>query len=455
MSQVISPPDIYFNGINFNSSFYVEDTGFTESQANQLYLRKTIQDTATALETFSSGLETTTLKATGTSNILNGLFVRDALTGATNTIYLNPTTPNYPNMSLQSPFNALAIYIESTSNTANILCQSSKTLNVGCSATDVTLNLGTGPRNTAVVHHYSDGDNAVAGSNVHLNNGSGNLSNTAIRNGINSIGAVNLATGSGSSTAISIGTNGATATANRIRIGSVTRQTYLDSDTIAMGALGLTGSGAISIATGTNTAGAQVSIGSTSLSAVNIKGVQTNFETTTLNLNTNGTGNTLIGTSGGSNSITINRPLTIGYAPSAITTSSQLGYTTTDAITLTGAIPNAVVTPIFTAIILPAGVWLITYSLRLRSSGTTTVASYYMWGEDSITVQTPTYAMNAENTAFITDTNGFSNTGTFVVTSTGTTTYNIGIYIAYSGSTIVIDFGLPDFGSVVRRTRIA
>lgn len=58
---------------------------------------------------------------------------------------------------------------------------------------------------------------------------------------------------------------------------------------------------------------------------MNIKGVQTNLETTTLNLNTTGAGNTLIGTSGGSNSITINRPLTVGYNPSAIT-AGQIGY---------------------------------------------------------------------------------------------------------------------------------
>jgi len=330
MSQIISPPDIYFNGINFNSSFYVEDTaGFTESQANALYLRKTITDTATALETFSSGLETTTLKTTGVTNMLNSLLIRDALTGATNTLYYNPNTPNYPFMSLASPFNTLSMYVESGGNTANINCLASKTLNIVGAVNDVTLNVGTGPRTSAVVHHYSDGDNAVAGANVHLNNGSGNLSNTAIHNGINSVGALNLATGSGASTAISIGTNGATATANRIRIGSVTRQTYLDSDILNMGTNGLTGSGAISIATGTNTAGAQVSIGSVSLTALNLKGVQTNVETTTLNLNTTGAGNTLIGTSGGSNSITINRPLTIGYTPPSLTTSTQIGFIST------------------------------------------------------------------------------------------------------------------------------
>jgi hypothetical protein len=182
--------------------------------------------------------------------------------------------------------------------------------------------VGTGTRSTVVVHNYSDGDNCIAGSNVHFNNGTNNLSNTNIHNGAGSGGLVQIGTGATSTTAVSIATRGASST-NAVRIGNVSNTTYLDSDTIAMGVLGLTGSGAISIATGTNTAGAQVSIGSTSLSALNLKGGQTNLETTTLNLNTNGVGNTLIGTSGGSNSITFNRPLTIGYTSAPST--SQIG----------------------------------------------------------------------------------------------------------------------------------
>ena len=68
MSQVITPPSIYFNGINFNSVFYAQDTtggGLTTSEANALYLRKTVVDTATALETFSQGLSTNTISPYG------------------------------------------------------------------------------------------------------------------------------------------------------------------------------------------------------------------------------------------------------------------------------------------------------------------------------------------------------------------------------------------------------
>ena len=51
------PPTYYFTDINYNSSFYGSDdtANLTEALANSLYLRKTVPDTATAVETFSSG----------------------------------------------------------------------------------------------------------------------------------------------------------------------------------------------------------------------------------------------------------------------------------------------------------------------------------------------------------------------------------------------------------------
>jgi hypothetical protein len=71
-----NPPTYNFNGIDFNPSFYVNETTstnfFTEDQANALYLRKTINDTATGLETFSTGIKTNTIDsvlATDTTDI--------------------------------------------------------------------------------------------------------------------------------------------------------------------------------------------------------------------------------------------------------------------------------------------------------------------------------------------------------------------------------------------------
>lgn len=67
-----NPPYPYYNGIPFNPSFFTSDTssGLTETAANDLYLRKTTPDAATALETFNGGISVvgpTTLSAPITS----------------------------------------------------------------------------------------------------------------------------------------------------------------------------------------------------------------------------------------------------------------------------------------------------------------------------------------------------------------------------------------------------
>ena len=49
------PPIYYFSNIDFNSSFF-DSTSISISKANSLYLRKTVPDTATSLETFSGGI---------------------------------------------------------------------------------------------------------------------------------------------------------------------------------------------------------------------------------------------------------------------------------------------------------------------------------------------------------------------------------------------------------------
>jgi len=72
MSEVINPPDYYFTGINFNPAFYADDSGggLSESTANTLYLRKTIPDTATAIETFTLGIKAQKVDGLQTSSIM-------------------------------------------------------------------------------------------------------------------------------------------------------------------------------------------------------------------------------------------------------------------------------------------------------------------------------------------------------------------------------------------------
>jgi hypothetical protein len=418
----IDDPPLY-SGIQYNSAFFVEDTGgLSEAQANSLYLRKTVTDTATALETFNSGVATASVTSTSSSTnmtIGSNLAPTQTLTlGSTGTITVNNGTLQSQSLAPVAPASNLIIGATSTAginignagvSTTNLYgtvqagtidaFTTTGTLNLGQNLVGGTLNVATGSNNDvnvgignrtiAVVHNYSDGNNAVAGSNVHLNNGTNNLSNTNIHNGASSAGIVNIGNGVSSTTAVSIATRGSTST-NAVRIGNVSNTTYLDSDIITLGALGLTGSGAISLATGTNTAGAQVSIGSTSLTAVNIKGGQTNIETTTLNLNTNGTGNTLIGTSGGSNSITLNRPLTPAYSVSF--TSGQIGYSSTasTSATLVSGAYNTTILPAMTGVYVisaksyvysPSGfVGITVYDMQLGLNGISERARSYLSG---------------------------------------------------------------------------
>jgi hypothetical protein len=62
--------------------------------------------------------------------------------------------------------------------------------------------------------------------------------------------------------------------------------------------------------------------------------------------------------------------------------------------------------------------------------------------------------MSASSITQVLDNEGLTATGCFVVSSTGSTTYNVYAYFFYTGSTINID-NSASYGSVVKRTRLA
>jgi hypothetical protein len=66
-----NPPTFSFNGIDFNPTYYINSSGFTQEQANALYLKKTIPDTATAIETFSGGIKTNSIENVLTTDVSN------------------------------------------------------------------------------------------------------------------------------------------------------------------------------------------------------------------------------------------------------------------------------------------------------------------------------------------------------------------------------------------------
>jgi len=134
---------------------------------------------------------------------------------------------NNPSFTIASSNCGLTIGADTATNIQ--LTGTAKTLNIATTQSNTDLNIGTGARTLAVVHNYSDGDNAVAGSNVHLNNGVSNLSNTAIHNGTNSIGNINIGNGSGSSTTINIGNETAGNTSNYINGNTVISKPFSNS----------------------------------------------------------------------------------------------------------------------------------------------------------------------------------------------------------------------------------
>ena len=210
-----------------NSVFQENLEGLTIAKANLLYLRKTFPDTATALETFNGGINTTTLTASGITNFLSESFHHDKIylqetyTGnPSSRITLNPSSVGYPTVIISTIDPPTGTITQSLQLSSESIEQAVPNNSASVfTNTNMYLSVGTGGRTAfGVVHHYSDCDNAAAGAGVHLNNGLTNQSNTNIHNGASSEGEVNIGSGSLSSTAINIG-NGATST-TQVNIGN-------------------------------------------------------------------------------------------------------------------------------------------------------------------------------------------------------------------------------------------
>ena len=93
-----NPPSPYFNGIIYNPSFFESSgTALTTAEANNLYLRKTTTDTATALETFTAGISTNSItpyNVATTTNLFDTL-TSGVLNIATNALRSGKTNIGY------------------------------------------------------------------------------------------------------------------------------------------------------------------------------------------------------------------------------------------------------------------------------------------------------------------------------------------------------------------------
>jgi len=190
------PPTYYFSGIGFNSAFYeVSTTGISLTQANALYLRKTTQDTATAIETFNAGIKANSIDAlTSTGNMVINTGTGNTTVGATSGV----------------------VYI------GNNQVGLGSVINIGSSITETRF---AGTIKTQVVNPVTTGGT--------LSVATGDASNVlALHNTSSRTGAINIGNGASSTGAIKIGD--ATQTSN-IFIGS-NNTTAIGTDNVYMGA---------------------------------------------------------------------------------------------------------------------------------------------------------------------------------------------------------------------------
>ena len=86
--SAFTKPTYYFSGIGFDSSYYgnVVASGLSQATADGLYLRKTVPDTSSVLESFTAGVATGSLQALSTTGSI------DIATTTTNSINIGSAT---------------------------------------------------------------------------------------------------------------------------------------------------------------------------------------------------------------------------------------------------------------------------------------------------------------------------------------------------------------------------
>jgi hypothetical protein len=210
-------PTESFLGIDFNPSFWISNTtSLTQDVANQLYLRKTTTDSASALETFNGGVKTNELSA-----ISGDLNINYSSPASANSIYIgNGFSSVYFNGA------APAEFVDGlTSSTYNLLngavaatMFSSQTAEVNLFGNLSASTLRLGNQTTPQSCHISQVDCSGSQINNAVNNNSGNLSVGNLQtSGILNIGTSTTRTGN-----INIGSGAGAGNTSSIQLGSST-----------------------------------------------------------------------------------------------------------------------------------------------------------------------------------------------------------------------------------------
>lgn len=208
MSISVPPPEFQFASLRYNPNFWISPSStLTQDVANTLYLRKTVTDNASALETFNGGIQTNSVNSIGTLSTLStnayryelnydgGLGANDVYIGnGASTIAFAAATP-------------IAFYQGIDSSEVNPIAPTTN-LQIAPALTSGELflgvdNIGTNGRTAHI--HIGDANNLPAGAGIHINNGTSNASNTNISNGASTSGAVNILTGATSTGTLTLG----------------------------------------------------------------------------------------------------------------------------------------------------------------------------------------------------------------------------------------------------------
>jgi len=174
-----NPPTYNFPGIEFNPTYFINESissGFTEEQANALYLKKTIPDTATVLETFNVGIKTNSIEPINATDTVN---INTVSSTAINIVNIGNNTTNEQTLNLNSK--TINVGDTSVPSSVNIISPSTftgaATLNGGI--TTATINaINQGSALTIGGNQISSGGILNIGTNQVTRSGPINICNT-------------------------------------------------------------------------------------------------------------------------------------------------------------------------------------------------------------------------------------------------------------------------------------
>jgi hypothetical protein len=199
-----NPPTYNFPGIEFNPTYFINESissGFTEEQANALYLKKKIPDTATALETFNVGIKTNSIEPINATDTVN---INTVSSTAINIVNIGNNTTNEQTLNLNSK--TINIGDTSVPSSVNIL---STSIVIG-NPSSGTISFGS----SAITTQITPSTSSMYLSNIGPANGDFNL--CLLQN----TGNLNIGTSTTRTAAINIGTGKTTGSTQIINIGS-------------------------------------------------------------------------------------------------------------------------------------------------------------------------------------------------------------------------------------------